>query len=65
MKSKSIYVDFEFFSKFNMISNIMLSRGFYIDIQSNINRVVIREGPGRTPGVSPSTRSGQRGEVPL
>ena len=26
--------------------------------------VVIREGPGRTPGVSPSTGSGQRGEVP-
>ena len=29
-----------------------------------IIRVVIREGPGRTPGVSPSTGSGQRGEVP-
>ena len=27
-------------------------------------RVVIREGPGRTPGVSPFTGSGQRGEVP-
>ena len=27
-------------------------------------RVVIREEPGRTPGVSPSTGSGQRGEVP-
>ena len=28
-------------------------------------RVVIREGPGRTLGVSPSTGSGQRREVPL
>ena len=27
-------------------------------------RVVIREGPGRTRGVGPSTGSGQRGEVP-
>ena len=32
MKSKSIYIDFEFFLKFNMISDIMLLRGFYIDI---------------------------------
>ena len=38
MKSKSTYIDFEFFSKFNMISDIMLSRGFHIDIQSNINK---------------------------
>ena len=29
-----------------------------------LNRVVIREGPGRTPGVGPSTGSGQRGEIP-
>ena len=28
------------------------------------SRVVIREGPGRTPGFGPSTGSGQRGVVP-
>ena len=27
-------------------------------------RVVIQEGPGKTPGVGPSTGSGQRKEVP-
>ena len=35
------------------------SKSTYIDF-----RVVIREGPGRTQGVGPSTGSGQRGVVP-
>ena len=33
-------------------------------IETVLGRVVIREGPGRTPGVGPSTGSGQQGEVP-
>ena len=39
----------------------IISRNIKVRVQT---RVVIREGPGRTPGVSPSTGSRQRGEVP-
>ena len=56
LKRRSEYID-EFLKNFSLTRKI-------INGSSLRTRVVIREGPGRTRGVGPSTGSGQRGVVP-